>query len=267
HHDSRAVGVPGANDDASGVAVLLETARVLAADRPVSSVLFASFCAEEEGLLGARHFSQTEDLSRLRAVVNMDPVGQREIFVSPFPTAPPLWATRALLSVAERDRISVVIGDPLYLLVTRSLTLPFGADHQPFLEKGVAALSISDRFRTWTYHTDQDRPDWIDPATLEAAGRSVLGLVREFDERPATVSTKPDDSTYVIVGLAGRRILITTFAIMVLAATLVVIAALWWRSVWWKAARRGSRVTRSDAGLAFARAGLPLAGVIAGALL
>src|SRR5262249_46360741 len=162
-------------------------------------------------------------------------------------------ATRALLSVAERERIAGVIGDPLYLIVTRSLTLPFGADHQPFLERGIAAFSISDRFRTWTYHTDQDRPDWIDPATLEAGGR----VVRAFDERPAAVVARPDDPTYVIVGLPGRRLLITTFAIMVLAATLVVVAALWWRSAWWKARRRGRRVTLRDAGLAVARAGLP----------
>src|SRR5438093_734293 len=153
HHDSRASDVPGANDDASAVGVMLETARVLFADRPIATVVFASFCAEEEGLLGARFYAETQDLSRIRVVVNMDPVGQREIFVSPFPFAPSLWASRAVAAVAADGKIPGVIQDPLYLLVTRSVEIPFAADHEPFLDKGVPALSLSDRFRAWTYHT------------------------------------------------------------------------------------------------------------------
>ncbi|HKN46980.1 MAG TPA: M28 family peptidase, partial [Candidatus Polarisedimenticolia bacterium] len=54
HHDSRGVLVPGANDDASGLAVLLEAARAASARPRRLSYLFVSFCAEEEDLLGSR---------------------------------------------------------------------------------------------------------------------------------------------------------------------------------------------------------------------
>ncbi|HZI94108.1 MAG TPA: M28 family metallopeptidase [Patescibacteria group bacterium] len=265
HHDSRSSDVPGANDDASAVGVMLETARVLSSRPPVATILFASFCAEEEGLLGARQYAASQDLSRLRVVINMDPVGQREIFVSPFPVAPPLWANRALRQAAGNG-IPGVIFDPLYLLVARSVAIPFGADHQPFMEKGTPAFSISDRFRTWTYHTSEDRVSWIEPATLESTGRAVIGLVRLFDQNPAAAESGPGDSTYVILPVAGKPYFIVTAAIYVLAAVVLILGALWWRSFWWKAARRERRLTLADARRALERAGIPLALAILAAL-
>src|SRR5207342_459808 len=47
---------PGADDNASGVAVMLELARLMATAKPERSVIFAAFAGEEAGLLGARHY-------------------------------------------------------------------------------------------------------------------------------------------------------------------------------------------------------------------
>ena len=47
---------PGADDNASGVAVMLELARLMANARPERSVIFAAFAGEEAGLLGSRHY-------------------------------------------------------------------------------------------------------------------------------------------------------------------------------------------------------------------
>ncbi|MFJ8790288.1 M28 family metallopeptidase [Streptomyces sp. NPDC102462] len=65
HYDSRATDVmdatsdaPGADDDASGVAVVLELARVMAARRPASTIVFAAVAGEEQGLYGAAHMAQ-----------------------------------------------------------------------------------------------------------------------------------------------------------------------------------------------------------------
>ncbi|MEZ5315888.1 MAG: M20/M25/M40 family metallo-hydrolase [Vicinamibacterales bacterium] len=57
HFDSVAVG-PGADDDTSGTAALLEAARMLAGTPLPATVVFASFTGEEAGLLGSRHFVQ-----------------------------------------------------------------------------------------------------------------------------------------------------------------------------------------------------------------
>ena len=62
HYDSRVTDVmdatsfaPGANDDASGVAVIMEVARVLAGRRPEATLVFTAVAGEEQGLYGARH--------------------------------------------------------------------------------------------------------------------------------------------------------------------------------------------------------------------
>jgi len=64
HYDSRVTDVmnatsdaPGANDDASGVAVSLELARVMAKYRPKATLVFAAVAAEEQGLYGSRHMA------------------------------------------------------------------------------------------------------------------------------------------------------------------------------------------------------------------
>jgi hypothetical protein len=76
HFDSRAEG-PGADDNTSGTAVLLETARVLAARPQAATIIFASLTGEESGLLGGREFvrvAKAEGL-QLAGVLNNDMVG------------------------------------------------------------------------------------------------------------------------------------------------------------------------------------------------
>lgn len=65
HYDSRVTDVmdatsdaPGADDDASGVAVVLEVARVLATRAPEATIVFAAVAGEEQGLYGSDHLAQ-----------------------------------------------------------------------------------------------------------------------------------------------------------------------------------------------------------------
>ena len=66
HYDSRRLDImdytgdaPGADDDASGVAVVLELARICATRRPATSMIFAATAAEEQSLYGSAHLAQT----------------------------------------------------------------------------------------------------------------------------------------------------------------------------------------------------------------
>ncbi len=75
HFDSRAEG-PGADDDASGTAALLETARVLAKHPLPATVIFASMTGEESGLLGSREFvRRVKDSLKVVGVLNNDMIG------------------------------------------------------------------------------------------------------------------------------------------------------------------------------------------------
>ena len=76
HYDSVEAG-PGADDDSSGTAALLEAARVLANHPLPATVIFASFTGEESGLLGSREFVRRAVAGKLRVAgaLNNDMVG------------------------------------------------------------------------------------------------------------------------------------------------------------------------------------------------
>ena len=76
HYDSAAIS-PGADDDSSGTAVLLETARVMAQRPQPATIVFASFTGEEAGLLGSREFVRRAVADKLAVVgaLNNDMVG------------------------------------------------------------------------------------------------------------------------------------------------------------------------------------------------
>jgi hypothetical protein len=76
HYDSVAIG-PGADDDSSGTAALLETARLLSRRPQPATIVFASFTGEESGLLGSREFVRraVADKWKIVGALNNDMIG------------------------------------------------------------------------------------------------------------------------------------------------------------------------------------------------
>ncbi len=84
HYDSRALDsldpesdAPGANDDGSGTAAVLELARVFARDPPPATLIFLCVSGEEQGLIGSRHFAKKarDDGMRVEGMITNDIVG------------------------------------------------------------------------------------------------------------------------------------------------------------------------------------------------
>jgi hypothetical protein len=86
HYDSRNVGrcdttspQPGANDNASGCAGVIELARAFATVATERSILFMCFAGEEQGLVGSRRYvedlQQSGDIARVRYMINLDMLG------------------------------------------------------------------------------------------------------------------------------------------------------------------------------------------------
>ncbi|MEE9226444.1 MAG: M28 family metallopeptidase, partial [Acidobacteriota bacterium] len=203
HHDSRNHLVPGALDDASGVAVVLEVARVLAENPPESSIWFTIFGAEEDGCLGSRHFVNHQDISSLKMVITLDPVGRGKVFLAPFPGPPSLGWNRAIHRIQQRKNLAGVLIDPFFALAPRFLKIPHLADHAAFLDRGVPALNLSSQFDQWEYHTRWDRLDRVEPDTLRTAGELVLGLVEDYDSRKPPTD---DDPHYRLIRFPGLRV-------------------------------------------------------------
>lgn len=144
---------PGANDNASGVAMLLELAAHYARpeNRPAYSMVFIGFGAEEAGLIGSHYFVEHPlvPLNHIRFLLNLDLVGTGEegitvvngrVFEQSFQQLAQLNITGHLVpSIAARGRAA-------------------NSDHYPFSERGVPAFFIYARGGSRAYHDVADQP-------------------------------------------------------------------------------------------------------------
>jgi hypothetical protein len=173
HHDHFGVQAglifPGADDNASGTAVLLEIARVLATtgSRPKRSLLFLSFAGEEQGLLGSRFYvaHPRYPLSAVKAMINVDHagVGNGQILVG---------LSKLEKAAAQAAAEKVAAGDRLELY-----NLFPGGDHVPFAEAGVPTAAIVTAGAHPDFHQLTDTPEKIKPELLALIARYTLALV------------------------------------------------------------------------------------------
>lgn len=195
----RNVPIDGANDGASGVAVLLEIARNLAkAPAGVGVDILLTDCEDygarndttvanesESWCIGSRHFASNlpyEPGYMPRYGMLLDMVGGRDArfnreylsaTLAQAPTAK-VWAMAARLGLDKRfpQQIGGGVTD----------------DHLPLIEAGIPVTDIIENSSTVTggfpatWHTHNDNIDNLDPATMEAVGRVVLNVI--YNEKP-----------------------------------------------------------------------------------
>jgi len=168
---------PGADDDASGVAVVLAAARALrrSGARPRRTLLFCLWTAEECGLLGSRHYVEHPllPLARTRFVLQVEMVGAGRAASFLTSDARLAGTGHAALSVAAADLRLTLAGD----------TCKGVSDHMPFIRRDVPALVITTTGEHPNYHTSRDTPDRLQPAGIENAARLCAQTVwREGNE-------------------------------------------------------------------------------------
>jgi glutaminyl-peptide cyclotransferase len=164
--------VPGANDGASGVAVLLELARVLPSQLSGQEVWLVFFDGEDSGGIdgwewsaGASAFAAALDKVP-QAVVVVDMVGDSDLRLPREGNSDPLLAGQ-IWSVARQQGATAFSDDVGPSIVD---------DHIPFLNLGIPAVDIIDiDYPYW--HTTGDTLDKISPASLEQVGRVLEAWV------------------------------------------------------------------------------------------
>jgi Zn-dependent M28 family amino/carboxypeptidase len=174
HCGSWPVLLPGADDNASGSATVLEIARAAARlqPRPRRSLVFVLFGGEEEGLLGSKFFVEhpPASLTRCLGAFNLDMEGIGSgAWVAGGKNFPELFK---LLEQA-RDRREAGVR----LIAGRSEG-EARSDHGPFQAAGIPAVSLFGASESHHgTHTPEDSIWWIAPANMEAVGRIVLDAV------------------------------------------------------------------------------------------
>jgi len=185
HYDTRrradqdkinpAAPVPGANDGASGVAVLLELAHSLDAGKLKNQVWLAFFDAEDNGDLdgwewtvGSRYMAQRLAV-KPEVVIVVDMVGDadQQIYYDRYSNT--LWNKRIWETAAQ-------LGYDQYLIPR--IKWAMYDDHTPFAQQGISAVDIID-FDYPYWHTLADTSDKLSPDSLERVGRTLQVLLEQ----------------------------------------------------------------------------------------
>ncbi len=196
HLDTARTTVQGAMDNGSGVGVLLELARVFAAEPTNRSLLFIFSDGEEWGMLGARDLAESyPERKRISAVLSLDyvAVGDLGAFclgeTGQFEGFTPPWLRQLVRRAAETQRLPVLGPSGLSEYIERALYISW-ADQGPFLRAGIPAINLGSESREWRreeeiYHSAQDTIENLRLSSVEKYGRAAERIVRTLDELPA----------------------------------------------------------------------------------
>lgn len=174
-------GGPGANDNASGTAILLESARLLSTESLSTTVKFIAFSAEEIGLTGSFYYvTHMRPIDRVRAMgmINIDCAGLGDLLG---------------LHVFREQDLAFAEGLGIDADVISRAEFMF-SDHIPFAVFGVPSVLVNHRPATGhacgpDYHRPGDTPDKLELSALARAGAAVVTGIYALTEQaqPHTV--------------------------------------------------------------------------------
>ncbi len=199
-HFDAVEGSPGADDNASGVAALLELARELRDHPAVERIRFVGFTLEEWGMVGSAHYVETLKASRapLTGMISLEMLGfthPRQSYplgLSPFYPREGNFIGVGANGRSRRLLRSFVKGmRAVPDLKVESITLPGNgglvpavrlSDHSPFWDAGYPALIVTDTsfYRNPHYHLPTDTIETLDLEFLTRVTQGVLEGILEI---------------------------------------------------------------------------------------
>ena len=152
---------PGANDNASGSAGVLELAEAFQKSdlRPRRSILFVLFASEEQGIFGSKYFVENMKIipEKIVAMFNLDCIGHGDsIQVGNGKSAPEIWK---IVNRLDEESLNLMVKDTW---------TGGGADLTPFYEKGIPGLYYVSKYSYDHLHLPSDTPETLNPFLFES---------------------------------------------------------------------------------------------------
>ncbi|MBM4168711.1 MAG: M28 family peptidase [Ignavibacteria bacterium] len=232
HIDTDNPDIPGANDNGSGSAVVIELARLLSQRANESTIVFALFGGEERGLQGSRHFvANYRGIETVELMIQIDMANGSEWLlplIDAGSMSSPEWLVRA--AYEELEALGHTgLSYPTHFLALMSAAPGggIGSDHIPFLERGIPAIDFTSDIND-PIHTSQDTFENFSLDGLKRSGDLVYRLVERFDQGVPAESS----SRYYLVQLGAILMFVPLWALGV--AILVslgfgIVALVWMR--------------------------------------
>jgi hypothetical protein len=161
---------PGANDNASGVSMLLSLAEWFKKHPAKVNILFVAFAGEEAGLKGSEWFvvDRPLDFSRIKLVLNLDLNGTGDDGVT---------VVNATAQKAVYDKLVAINNKSKALPQVKARGPACNSDHCPFVEKGIPAIFIYTMGGVSYYHDVNDRAETLPLTKFDGLYRTLVALI------------------------------------------------------------------------------------------
>ncbi len=195
---------PGADDNASGVAVLIELAKTIAAaEKPSRNLVFAAFTTEEAGRLGSRHYVENPlfPIEDVWGIVNLDTIGR-------------LGDKKlSVLGTGTASEWQHIFRGASFVTGVESRNIPGsaeGSDQWTFIEKGIPGVQIFTDAHS-DYHRPGDVAEKIDVAGLVKIAtfvkEGIVYLGEREDRMTVTIAgTETAEKPAAVPSQGGRRV-------------------------------------------------------------
>jgi len=161
---------PGANDNASGVSMLLNLVKYYAQHPPKYKTVFVFFAGEEAGLLGSKYFTEHPvfELSKIKFLVNLDLLGTGDEGIT---------VVNATEFKPQFETIKKINAEKKYVALVKPRGKAHNSDHYWFTEKGVPSFFIYTMGGIKAYHDVYDIPKTLPLTKYNAVFKLLVDFI------------------------------------------------------------------------------------------
>ncbi|MCK5145524.1 M28 family peptidase [bacterium] len=204
HIDSDSREVPGANDNASGPATVLELARVWQKRPRHYTMVFCAFGGEERGLLGSWHFVRNyQQIDDVALMISIDMTGADDdifIIMETDSSMAPAWLLRDSFELDKHLGMNR-LRYPTHFSTLNNLGDGAGSDHIPFLKHHIPAIDFTVGINNFPIHTPQDRAEYVYKPMLEHCAKLVDGLLLKYQKNGIPASKNSPYILWMVLGV------------------------------------------------------------------